>query len=596
MRALLFPLIVLCVPCWAWASPDHDAVAMIQIVDAIITIGKQRADLPDRPPRAGAVPRDQHDAGDTSPREGAGSTYGAPMATDPIFASVIVRSIENGRGGWGSGTVIHSDSNGSDILSCAHVSDGIDHPKHTVEWNGHAYDAILTRRSRTADLAVYHIAEKLPWIELGRTPSKGAKVYSIGQLKQSPELDLIGIEDRQYTAAYRETNGRSGGGLFFEHKLIGVINGVNAIQTVNKSYYVSLEEIRSFLSVPLPPQAAVPKPHSLQPMTMSIQPPVQAGPGSIDPPLRVIVVTTTNCKPCEKFVATNGDGDERIAFEYLDADKLPADLAQVMQVAQVSPTAIWHDANGTLRYASGFRATDDLYALIQRNNPPQPEFRSYGAGYSASIDAGPQIDTLFQFWRERIGEGIEATFRWDRGQSNSMNLLHLKDWSDKDIFGSIGRIAVSAKGAISLPVEALAFTYQIIGDDIRVDADSITIAGLAKSLRVNQSAASQGGFGVIGLDDAVIGYQALQLISGIMSLLWPQFDLVLPATIEAKAKLQGDTISVIFSSAPSVRIVMLFRFTVSVSSVEIVQGKYVRLNFSGSRWIRSKEFAISSQP
>ena len=53
----------------------------------------------------------------------------------------------------------------------------------------------------------------------------------------------------------------------------------------------------------------------------------------------------------------------------------------------------------------------------------------------------------------------------------------------------------------------------------------------------------------------------------------------------------GDELLVTFKEAPSVRLVLLFTFTLRVESVSISDSKVV-VKFSGSRWIKERTFHV----
>lgn len=330
---------------------------------------------------------------------------------------------------------------------------------------------------------------------------------------------------------------------------------------------------------------------------------IQTPAGAIGPSRVAVTVHTADgipeqtwCEPCNRFHKSNGDGDNRIAITYTTTPPpkvYKKGHGKKLFDAEL-PCSVWQNANGEDMYVCGFYTLDQLWTMINKedNNPPPPMSMA-ATGPAGAIHASAQIEQMFSFWRTHIGEGKTATFNWERSGERSLNLLHAKDWSATDIFGTTGRIDLSAIGAINLPVDKAGFSYRIVGEDVTIDADAVTIPGLTRQLGLSQQSSVMGATpsGIFVVDDLVLGWNVFSAIKGIMSLCWPSVDAQIPGVVTASAILDGDKLTVSFSNAPTVRIVCLFTFNLKIRSVEITEG-IVKVSFNGSRFIQSRSFDI----
>ena len=69
------------------------------------------------------------------------------------------------------------------------------------------------------------------------------------------------------------------------------------------------------------------------------------------------------------------------------------------------------------------------------------------------------------------------------------------------------------------------------------------------------------------------------------------YDLLLGGNVSASAVLLGETITVDFQQCPSVKLVALFTFHLSVKQVVITE-ENVHVEFGGSRLVKSRDFAV----
>lgn len=196
-----------------------------------------------------------------------------------------------------------------------------------------------------------------------------------------------------------------------------------------------------------------------------------------------------------------------------------------------------------------------------------------------------QVQQATQFLRQYVGEGVALSVRWDRTGSQNFPLLANADWSTLAIFGKFGRLAVSAADGLRLPVNSVGLAYSIDGDDISVDFDRVTFRGLARSLGVNAPGAAPG----------LTSFSVMTLLSAIRffwMVLNPQASLTLGGNVSAAIKLEGESIVIDFEQMPSIHLVAVFRFNLSVRRVQITERK-VTIHFANSSFIKSREFDIA---
>ena len=221
---------------------------------------------------------------------------------------------------------------------------------------------------------------------------------------------------------------------------------------------------------------------------------------------------------------------------------------------------------------------------------------SYAATGSAGAFHGRQyIRQAHAYFRQYIGVGHAGNFTMDRNGADKLSLLATKDWKFKEVFGTNGRISLSAPDAVNLPIKQFSLGYRLEGSDVLINPDEFRIPGMAEKLSPSQSNIyGANPVGIIGIDDALLAYNVFQMIRDILSLLNPSVDVILPETIAATAKLQddySDNLIVEFTKGPTIRLTWLFQFNLKVERVEISE-QQIRVVFSGSRWVKERTFRV----
>lgn len=634
-RPITLMLILWASPLWA-VTPVEYAHAAIAIAQARIDLGKQQPDLPDKPPQAEAPI-----LGDVEPPEAQGlapDTGRTDAATeqsvektvldkvpDPLEASCIVRITGEDHATFlGSGTVISASDNGSDVLTCAHIGRGVVNPIVSVDIGGKNYHAKPLRISWARDLALYQVDEHLPSISLAEdVPEPGAILTSVG-LGMFKQAKLIGIDHLNVPVCLvtdaLEREGRSGGGLFDHGKLTGVIKERN--DGLKQSRYVALEEIKAFMKEPLSvlkkpvepvqgtipivdipdevPEIVPPAPTPFKPMRLIMTP--QGLPPISEPLPSQLVIRgwAKGCVSCDRLKR-----DVKTILGPLKWRIGETEDSQIQFVTipttQPAPSITLYQNGVVLKEWEGYQDPNMLSRELARawTSAPVPAHPVPMSAVAGAIQAGSQTQHMFDYFRQYIGEGNQSTFTWDRNGSDSINLLSKTDWTGKALFGTNGRIQLDSPRAINLPVKTFVFDYLIRGADVTLDAGPVTIPGLADRMTISEhpQAVGAGPVGLIGIDDLLLADQIFNLVKDIASLLWPTCDLQLPDQVMANAVLNGNVVTVTFDKGPSVCIKMLFRFQLKVTSVtftpptDTAHGN-VHVEFTGSRFIRSRDFSI----
>lgn len=261
------------------------------------------------------------------------------------------------------------------------------------------------------------------------------------------------------------------------------------------------------------------------------------------------------------------------------------------------PLFMWYDKNGEVTFrGDGHLTVNQLIEKMEapRNGgPPQKRSSSYAAsGPAGAVHGAEQIAAMIEWIDSHVGQGVPMEWRWDRSGAQTIALLLAgKKWSAEELFGLSGRFSISAPGAVNLPVDSLDFSYRIEGDDVVLDTSGVRIKGLAKSLGI------QNGDGAVGdaqaIDPISTAWTVITIVRMVWGVLHPTADLKLGGTVTATGTLNGDTLTVKFKNGPSIRLIMLFTFNLGVSQV-IISPRNVHVDFTGSRWIKSKDFPVKS--
>ncbi|MEI8019790.1 MAG: hypothetical protein WCH39_16415 [Schlesneria sp.] len=280
------------------------------------------------------------------------------------------------------------------------------------------------------------------------------------------------------------------------------------------------------------------------------------------------------------------------------------DVIQFVHIPQTEPCPkVTLYQNGViLKSWEGYQDRSFLSNELRRawDSAPSSAQHMATAGSAGVIHARSQIQSLFDWWRKEIGEGVTGSVNWDRTGAQTFPFLAQGDWSTLALFGKSGRIEVSAYGAKALPVDSLGFSYRVIGDDMSFDCEPVLVKGLAGRLGAGSKpgALKNGTYGTETENDIVpAGFGLMGIwtmttvVRDIFALLNPTCDLQLGGNVAATGVLKSDTLSVDFQQSPSVKLVALFTFQLAVKRVEITEHS-IRVFFSGSRLVKERTFQV----
>jgi hypothetical protein len=283
---------------------------------------------------------------------------------------------------------------------------------------------------------------------------------------------------------------------------------------------------------------------------------------------------------------------------------LSSDSIQFIHIPQTEPCpkATLYQNGVILKSWEGYQDPAFLSNELRRawDSAPMPSHQAATASPAGVIHARSQIQSVFGWWRKEIGEGVTGSVNWDRTGAQAFPLLAKGDWSAQALFGKSGRIEVSAYGAKGLPVDSLGFGYRVIGDDMSFDCEPVLVKGLAARLGAgsDQGTLKNGTYGTDGRKEVVpagFGLMGIWTITTIMrdifALLNPTCDLQLGGNVAATGVLKSDTLTIDFQQCPSVKLVALFTFQLSVKRAEITE-QSIRVVFIGSRLVKERTFQV----
>jgi hypothetical protein len=228
------------------------------------------------------------------------------------------------------------------------------------------------------------------------------------------------------------------------------------------------------------------------------------------------------------------------------------------------------------------------------DSAPTPEFNVATAGQAGTIHARPQIHGVLAWWAKSLGAGTKVSVNWDRTGAQTFPLLAKGDWSVGALFGKSGRFQISVTGSKLIPVDSLGFGYRIINKDLSIDLDPVLFKQFERRLNlVNETTygSEEWQQDRVSRLSFITAWTVASVIRDIISLLNPTCDLQLGGNVSAVAELSGETLAIDFDQCPSIRLVALFTFQLSVKRIEI-RRESVRLIFSGSRLVKERTFKV----
>lgn len=294
------------------------------------------------------------------------------------------------------------------------------------------------------------------------------------------------------------------------------------------------------------------------------------------------------CPVCNSLKKTWGDGNDELRIEY---------SKQSLIGIGIYPQIRFADSSGVMQMTVGRNgkhkvpgSLDELTAIVKRVCGPVDHPAQAAYGSAGTIRAKQKIVESLKIVETTIGECNVMSFSWECSREGVLNLLAMQDWKEDDILGSEGRLSFSCPDAINLPVKEFAAGYRKRGADGIISPEPFAFPNLYGFMHPPKSFCAQPAQ-LIGIDDTLLIYNVICMVRDIFSLLRPSCDLALPAEITGEAILDHGVLKVTFSKPPVVRLKALFTFNLAVKEVYLSADK-VHLEFSGSRWIKSREFDV----
>lgn len=469
---------------------------------------------------------------------------GAAPAACPMDASVIMTEKDSRRTQVYSGTVIHSENGQSTILTCAHMLNRMQSPTFTAEHQKKVYPAKLLRRDDANDLVLFTVDAELPTVDLANEPpAVGQRVTSIGLKKGESELHEMthvvlrndDISQRRVLTTGLQYPGRSGGGLFCNGELFGVISGNdtlfdNGFPVRTDAAYMSLIPIREILS-----------------RSMAV------GAARLTEPVDVdFIKDPGHCPPCNRseraFVGNENWPD--------GTTKLIADgQLRVTKRTGVSPDWYTDDFVRKNPHAGypfyRFKKTDGewktLYGATDTERLLEAVANEFESHEVSAVPSGASIQgketfTAFLSYLQAYA-GPDAIIEVSLHREGGKDAFLMKGMpTQTELLGTHGRLEIVIKTAKHVVVDQIKFDYGF-------DADGVPWIDLDKT-RVNIPKADTVGASQPVGNPIMIAWTILSTIQTIHAILNPSVDVWVGPDISATATLSDGKLSIVSGPNP----------------------------------------------
>lgn len=380
------------------------------------------------------------------------STIASSPSACPLDASVIVTAMDGGRTFVCSGTCVDSANGVSTILTCAHEFRGFNQPTITVTHQKKEFPAKLLRLDDANDLAVLEVDADLPAMELATVkPTVGDQVTSIG----ISHADAGKLEERSHkiTAVDKYNNprnfetdgsqivGRSGGGLFTNGMLCGIIQGRR--NDVQRSVYVSIEPIRDILEK----SSAV---------------------GSTRQTKVRLWMAPFHCPPCHRLNRALGTGNDRVSVETLVAPKNWSPSEGGFPFVEI------FDSAGKSHLLYNVSSMDQLEQNIERIESDNPSTEVGSTPVGATIQGRAAI-AQFLATIESIG-GPECSVELKVHREGGLDAFLINKMPTRqEFFGTSGRVEINVTTTKKVPIHSVKFDYRFDKGKLFIKPDWIEI-------------------------------------------------------------------------------------------------------------------------
>lgn len=442
----------------------------------------------------------------------------APSAC-PLDASVIIHAKDASHIYVGSGTVV-SNGGESTIVSCAHIIRGLSDPKVTVTHAGKDYVAEILKLDDQNDLMALLVLANLPSVDLVNIkPIINDKVTSVG-VSGRDDGKLTEIEHavtaidkyngpRNIETDGRQVEGRSGGGLFFNGQLCGVIQGRR--NDVQRSVYVSIEPIRDILTR----------------STMRCESCVaeQFGAGHTDVELWL---APFHCVPCNRLKSLLGDGNDRVSIKRYVAP------SNWNPGGGGFPYVRFTDMGGETHLLHGVRSMEQLEKNIAEKNAKYQTQQS-ASEVGAELNASGPVKLVLSKLTDIAGDGSTIELKLTRTGAKDA-LMISETHTRTDILGTSGRVDLTVNSANKIPVRKIGFNYRFENGKVFVKLDEM-------EFEIPEDGVVGGTPVPVG-SPLMIAWTVLSTIQTIYEVFHPTVDVWLGPTIEMSATLKDGSLTI----------------------------------------------------
>lgn len=179
-------------------------------------------------------------------------------SSDQASSSLVAASVRVGNGG--SGTIVYAENGVAMVLTCQHVFEAMGATTTIRLPGGKTYKAELIANDKThTDLAMYAMEiDDAPAVEVGDMPGAGATLTGIGYSDGTPRPRTgrydggRGDGPNEVGVSFMVNGGDSGGGVFADGKLVGVINKKRSDNGPGRGLVISQPACKRFVDACFP--------------------------------------------------------------------------------------------------------------------------------------------------------------------------------------------------------------------------------------------------------------------------------------------------------------------------------------------------------
>lgn len=373
----------------------------------------------------------------------------AAPAACPKDATVIIEASDKTHSYYGSGTVVAIESGSSIILSCAHLFHGLTDPEIIVIREKKRLIAKLSKVDEKNDLSTITVEAELPSVDVSKEmPVVGDKVVSVGRAAGDTVEErthiVTAIEEGYIDTDGKQVEGRSGGGLFLNGELVGVIQGNR--RDNGRSTYGSLKPIRRIIG------------RSLMVCESCVIEQYGSGEGR-----RIVKAYSPQnyCKNCKAYREKFGDGSADTKIEWTD-DALPEWIRKKLPRGYEFPVFVWQTSETQYQWPqSSHGITLDL---LDKWTEDSNAFREAGQDTVGSVVGGASLHGRAVI-AHYLGQVFEftgpSTFNASLHREGGLEALPIKgNHTIQDVFGKEGRFDFAIKATNPIPVSTANVEYR----------------------------------------------------------------------------------------------------------------------------------------